>query len=92
MLVDGQICNPEGVDVYNLDAYTGKAEFDYAFDLSTPEAQQAVLDTCAAARTLKCDLPGCDNQGYGTMKMKSPSSTLSCFLEDFKNFSCLFAV
>lgn len=77
----------EGVDIYRPDVFQGKAILDPAFDLSTSEAQNAVLATCRAVRTLKCSLEGCDNAGYGTLMLLSDKPTDFCFLEAFQDWN-----
>jgi hypothetical protein len=76
-------------NVYHPDEGGKVAKFDSSFDLSTPEAQAAMLDTCQKLRTLECDRDGCDNKGYNkrTLMMQTEEKSISCFLEDFKDWN-----
>jgi hypothetical protein len=77
------------LDVYHPNKGGGSAIFDSSFDLSTPEAQAAMLDTCQKLRTIECETDGCDNKGYSkrTLMMQTEEKTISCFLEDFKDWN-----
>jgi len=71
-------------DEYDPDNTMGGAKFDDSFDLSTSEAQRALLETCRLLRSLRCDVPGCKNAGYGKLVFqKGEKMGVSCFLESF---------
>jgi len=69
-----------GFNIYNPQENPGRPVYDASFDLSRPEAQQALLDTCAALRTVPCSLKGCSSAD-GLLVQNQPGS-VSCFLED----------
>jgi hypothetical protein len=76
-------------DVYHPDDGGGVVKFDANFDLSTAEAQTAMLNTCQKLRTLECKTDGCDNRGYSkrTLLMQTEEKSISCFLEEFKSWN-----
>ncbi|OLP80353.1 Protein dispatched-like 1 [Symbiodinium microadriaticum] len=69
-------------------AFTGTAIYDDAFDLSTAEAQSALLSICDKVHNITCDLQGCDNSGYDqkTFLMQTSERTDACFLKDFQTW------
>jgi len=75
------------INVYYPEDQSGKVKFDSAFDLSTPEAQEFVLETCEMLKDLPCTVAGCDNAGSGKLMLQSDSAGDSCFLRDFKSWS-----
>lgn len=78
-----------GLDRTDFDQYRpldspGTPIYDSSFDLSAPEAQQAILNTCAALRVLPCSLEGCRAAAnYGGTLALGSNNSVSCFLEDF---------
>ncbi|CAE7924119.1 DISP1 [Symbiodinium necroappetens] len=77
-----------GIQVYDPGAFTGTAIYDDAFDLSTAEAQSALLGICDKVHNITCDLQGCDNSGYDqkTFLMQTSERTDACFLKDFQTW------
>ncbi|CAE7196295.1 DISP1 [Symbiodinium natans] len=77
-----------GIQVYDPGAFTGTAIYDSGFDLSTPEAQSALLSICDKVHNITCDLQGCDNAGYDqkTFLMQTSERTDACFLKDFQTW------
>mmetsp|Transcript_63841 Transcript_63841/g.149913 ORF Transcript_63841/g.149913 Transcript_63841/m.149913 type:complete len:1002 (-) Transcript_63841:88-3093(-) len=78
-----------GIQIYNPGAFTGTAMFEDTFDLTTAEAQQALLDVCDKVQNITCDLEACDNAGYTkkTLLMQTSERTNACFLKDFQSWS-----
>ena len=74
----------DSLDVYKPDDFEGGTVFDGSFDLSNPDAQALVLETCQKLRTLLCTEDACENSAYTerTLMMQSSEKTWSCFLED----------
>jgi len=76
----------ETFDEYQPDDFPGVAVYDPSFDLSTKEAQEAVLNTCQKLRSLSCNLPGCRG-GSNLLILKQGSKMgISCFLEDMRRW------
>lgn len=75
-----------GIDVYNPGAYIGKPIFDNGFDLTTSEAQAGLLSICSKVKDIKCEMEGCDNEGYDSFVMQTTERTSACFLEDFQQW------
>ncbi|CAJ1378475.1 unnamed protein product [Effrenium voratum] len=75
-----------GIDVYNPGAFTGTAIYDSGFDLTTQEAQTALLGICSKVHNITCEMEGCDNAGYNSLMMQTTERTDACFLEDFKHW------
>jgi len=69
-----------GFNVYDPEENPGRPVYDANFDLSRPDAQQAMLDTCAALRVLPCSLKACASAD-GLLALNVPGA-VSCFLED----------
>ncbi|CAE7708242.1 disp1 [Symbiodinium pilosum] len=77
-----------GIQVYDPGAFTGTAIYDNSFDLTSSEAQTALLDICGKVQNITCDLQGCDNSGYDkkTFLMQTTERTDACFLKDFQTW------
>jgi len=72
--------NRDGFE-WNTPCYDrGAPIWDPAFDLSTAEGQQDILDACAIARNFTCTEPGCQG-GYGMLAI--PGS-VKCWMEQFQ--------
>jgi hypothetical protein len=73
----------EQLDPYYPNLFKGGVVYDSSFDLSTKEAQDHMLSVCEQMQTVTC-AEGCDNDGYGTLRMQTTMQTHSCFLADMK--------
>ena len=71
-----------GMDLSGTDPWdpesTGKLVYDDAFDLSSAQAQQHVLDACERAKNAPCSAKGCANG------MLVRNNQAKCFIEGFK--------
>eukprot|EP00435_Cladocopium_sp_Y103_P006972 s3697_g2.t1 len=72
-----------GIDVYNPGAYIGKPIFDNGFDLTTSEAQAGLLSICSKVKDIKCEMEGCDNEGYDSGPLPV-GSNFTTQLEEFR--------
>lgn len=62
----------------------GTAIFDDSFDLTTKEAQDHILDTCARLRTYECAEPGC--LSGTTPRTLVLEARVTCFLEEYQQW------
>jgi hypothetical protein len=70
----------DSFSVWKPDQNRGLAVFDPAFDLSDPEAQQALLSLCEDLRVAPCAAAGCTRPP----RTLAAEGTVSCFLEALK--------
>jgi len=80
----------KSIRMYDPNLTEGVVNFDPNFNLGTGDAQKHFIDTCNKLRTLRCEVPGCLNAHDPERKLMMPpfsdEKTLSCFVDDFRNW------